>query len=156
MVRVLFVCTANICRSPTAAALLHCRAAAADLAVEADSAATHPFRLGEGPDPRTIEVAAAHDVDVSQARARLLTPNDFDRFDLVVAMERKHARHLLKLCPEGREAKVRLLMSFVPDSTILDIPDPYLGDVSFEEAFVMIEQGIVHLLDHLQETLLQE
>jgi protein-tyrosine phosphatase len=155
MLKVLFVCTGNICRSPTAAAILSQRARQAGLAgrIEADSAGAHAIRAGERPDPRSVAVAREHGVALADRPARQVSPEDFARFDLIVAMETRHVRHLLKLCPAGLEARIRLLMSYVPDSLVLDVPDPFVGAASFGEVYRMIELGVGHLFDNLRHML---
>lgn len=154
MVRVLFVCTGNICRSPTAAGILRSLVAEAGLCaqIEALSAATHGYHVGEPPDPRSIATAERHAIDIRDLRARQIAADDFATADLIVPMEQKHEQHLLKLCPAGLQNRIRRLMTYVPGSSIVNVPDPYFGDEGFEEVFQMIESGVVGLLDHILRT----
>jgi protein-tyrosine phosphatase len=158
MIKVLFVCTGNICRSPTAAAILEDRlhTAGIDDRVDVDSAGTHAFRVDEPPDPRSVAVALERGIDIGDRRARQIAAEDFVTGDLIIAMERRHARHLLKLCPADEAYRIRLLMSFVPDASFLDIPDPYVGAVGFGEVFDMIALGVDHLVGHLRHVLGEE
>jgi len=94
--RVLFVCTGNICRSPTAEAVFRHFAAEANLDAEADSAGTRGFHFGARPDSRSVKAAAARGIDMSGQRARKVDLADFDTFDLIVALDR------------GQEVRVRI------------------------------------------------
>jgi protein-tyrosine phosphatase len=151
LVKVLFVCTGNICRSPTAHGLLRARAAAAGLAgrIVVDSAGTHGYHRGAAPDPRSVATARAHGVDLSDLRARQVVAADFAKFDIIAPMERSHERALLALCPGGLRDRISLLMRFAAQSPSLDIPDPYYDDDGFEAVFQMIESGVAGLLDHI-------
>ncbi|HYL71856.1 MAG TPA: low molecular weight protein-tyrosine-phosphatase, partial [Candidatus Dormibacteraeota bacterium] len=101
--RVLFVCLGNICRSPTAEAVLRALAAreAPELALEVDSAGTAAYHVGEPPDPRTRQAAARRGYDLSALRARIVEPEDFERFDLILAMDRENLRVLRRRAPSG-------------------------------------------------------
>jgi protein-tyrosine phosphatase len=152
LVKVLFVCTGNICRSPTAHGLMRAHAAAAGLAdrIQADSAGTHGYHTGEPPDRRSIMTARAHGIDLSDLRARPVTRNDFVDFDIIAVMEQSHERALRKLCPAALVQRISLLMRFAPDAPSLEIPDPYYGDEGFETVFRMIESGVLGLIDHIR------
>ena len=154
MVKVLFVCTGNICRSPTADGLMRFHVAEAGLSgqIEADLAGTHGYHTGEPPDPRSIAMALKHNIDIADLRARQVDAGDFAKFDLIVAMEKTHQQRLLKLCPPGLRDRIGLLMSYAPGRQTLNIPDPYFGDEGFEEVFSMIEEGVLGLLDHIRRT----
>ncbi|HIJ63950.1 MAG TPA: low molecular weight phosphotyrosine protein phosphatase [Rhodospirillaceae bacterium] len=158
MIKILFVCTGNICRSPTAHGILRDRLIKTGLATRAvaDSAATHAYHVGEPPDKRSIATAKKHGIDISDLRARQVAPADFAEANVIAAMEDKHHRHLLGLCPPGLEGRIRPLMSFVPGSARLNVPDPYSGDDSFDQVFAMITAGVDGLLDHLRQTLLTD
>lgn len=148
MAKVLFVCTGNICRSPTADGVFRARAAAAGLAAECESAATGDWHTGDPPDPRTIACAQRHGVDLSGLRARQATAEDFDRFDLILGMDRGHVR---KLAPyaEGGRAELALFAEAAGLGTI-DAPDPYMGDApDFEAAYALIARGVDGLIAKL-------
>jgi protein-tyrosine phosphatase len=143
--RVLFVCMGNICRSPTAEGVMRRLIESAGLDIEVESAGTGGWHAGEPPDERAATAAARRGVTLEGA-ARQVRPADFDRFDLLVAMDRGNLRELLALAPddEARE-KVRLL---VADA---DVPDPYYGgDRGFENVLDMVEAACRELLDELR------
>ena len=152
MTAVLFVCTGNICRSPTAEAVLRTRATAAGLAegLIVDSAGTHGYHVGEPPDERAQEAASARGYDLSALRARRVSADDFDRFDHIVAMDAGHLAQLARLAPTGQRHKLALLMDFAPSRAGLNVPDPYYGGHHhFEQVLDLIEAGVDGLLAKL-------
>lgn len=153
MVKVLFVCTGNICRSPTAEGVFRHLAETAGLGAlyEADSAGTHGYHVGEPPDPRTMEAAARRGFDLSAQRARRVRAEDFHHFDLVLAMDRGHLAYLEALQPHGARAEVKLFLDYHPSGKLKDVPDPYYGGAGgFEEVLDMVEQAAAQLLDQLR------
>ncbi len=149
MIRVLFVCTGNICRSPTAEGVFRHMVEAEGLAgeVETDSAGTRGYHIGEAPDPRTIKAAAARGFDLSTLRARRVHPEDFHQFDLILAMDREHLADLQALRPKNARAEVKLLLDYHPDKTLRDVPDPYYGDrADFEHVLDLVERASEMLL----------
>jgi protein-tyrosine phosphatase len=128
---VLFVCTGNICRSPTAEGVFRSLVdhAGLDDAVVVESAGTIAFHIGEPPDQRTQAAAAARGVDLSKQKARQIEAADFTRFDIIVAMDRSHHRELLGRAPDGSEDRIRLFMDYAPRNGIRDVPDPYYGGI---------------------------
>jgi protein-tyrosine phosphatase len=155
-VKVLFVCTGNICRSPTAEGVLRKLVAEAGLAhrIEVDSAGTHGYHVGDPPDPRAIRSAALRGYDLSDLRARRVERGDFERFDLLISMDRGHHEWLLELCPDGQFHRLRLFQDFAEAPDLLDVPDPYYGEVAdYELALDMIEPGARGLLQALERDL---
>ena len=153
--RVCFVCMGNICRSPTAEAVMRHRLAEAGLAdaVEVESAGTGSWHVGDPPDARAAAEARARGIAMEGA-ARQFRARDFDRFDLVLAMDHENARHLRRIAPDERAAaKVRLLREFDPasDGGDLAVPDPYYGGADgFTTVFAQVDAACLGLIDHLR------
>ena len=113
-----------------------------DLRVEIDSAGTHAYHIGEPPDRRAIEAAQRRGVDLSALRARKISDDDFDRFDLILAMDRENLRDLQRRAPVHRQDRIRLVMDYAPDAHSREVPDPYYGGVTgFEEVLDLLEQA---------------
>lgn len=145
---VLFVCTGNICRSPTADGVFRQLVADAGLDVLVDSAGTHGYHIGDGPDPRTVRAARDRGYDLSRLRARKLVTDDFNRFDLMLAMDRGHLDIMRRLAPAGSAAQLALFSDFAPAPWRgRDVPDPYYGGAEgFLEVLDMVEAGATALL----------
>ncbi|MEB5485626.1 low molecular weight protein-tyrosine-phosphatase [Burkholderia pseudomallei] len=154
-VAICFVCLGNICRSPTAEGVMRHQVAAAGLdgAIEIDSAGTVDWHVGEAPDARAQQAARARGYDLSALRARQIGDADFERFDLVLAMDGANLAALRKRCPPQYRGKVRLLMEFAGDGSAGDIADPYFGGArGFEQVLDQCEAACRGLLDSLRET----
>lgn len=157
MIKVLFVCTGNICRSPTAEGVFRALVAAEGLdnRIATDSAGTHGYHVGEAPDGRSTEAARCRGIDLSELRARKVRPSDFSEFDLVLAMDRGHADMLRRQCPPELLGRVRLFLDFAPDLGIQDVPDPYYGGGDgFERVLDMVEAGARGVLEHIRKVML--
>jgi len=155
MIRVCMVCLGNICRSPTAEAAMRHLVAAEGLAkaISIESAGTGSWHVGEPPDERAQEAGRRRGI-VVEGEARQFRARDFERFDLVIAMDLTNRDSLVKLAPnEQARAKVHLLRSFDPASARdLDVPDPYYGGRDgFDRVFDICEAGCRGLLDHVRE-----
>jgi len=147
--RILFVCMGNICRSPTAEGVFRrlVDERAPDLDLEIDSAGTHDYHVGEPPDRRAIAAASRRGIDLGRLRARQVEDADFERFDLIVAMDRLNRATLLERSPASRHERIRLLMEFSGRSDIEDVPDPYYGGpVGFEQVLDLAEEAATGLL----------
>ncbi|WP_455372053.1 low molecular weight protein-tyrosine-phosphatase [Limibacillus halophilus] len=153
---VLFVCTGNICRSPTAEGVLRGLAEARGLgaALRIDSCGTYGYHVGEPPDERAQASAAARGYDLTELRARKLEAVDFETFDYILAMDKGHLQQLQHVMPVTSRAQLSLLMDFVDGCEGQRVPDPYYGDTQgFERILDMIEEGCGALLDHLEQEL---
>ena len=143
---VLFVCLGNICRSPTAEAVF--RALADGRGLHIDSAGTSGWHDGHGADVRASAEARRRGYNMSAIRSRKVTVEDFETFDLIIAMDRQNLRDLLTIQPAGSNARVELFLPFAPELNREEIPDPYYED-NFPEVFDMIETASRALLDKL-------
>ena len=146
--RVLFVCMGNICRSPTAEGVLRQRLSVAGLAgkVTVDSAGTGDWHVGKAPDGRSAQAAAARGYDLSSLRARQVQREDFQRFDLILAMDQSNLRNLKALRPSDARADLDLYLRRY-QLALDEVPDPYYGgEDGFEQVLDLIEQASDALL----------
>jgi protein-tyrosine phosphatase len=144
----------NICRSPTAEGVFRrlVEERAPGLGIELDSAGTHDYHVGEPPDQRAVAAAARRGIDLRGLRARQVEDEDFERFDLIVAMDRLNRETLLERSPASRHERIRLFMEFAGDSDVEDVPDPYYGGpLGFEQVLDLAEQAAVGLLDEVMK-----
>ena len=150
MTRILFVCLGNICRSPTAEGVMRRLVEENGLEgeIEIDSAGTGGWHVGAPPDSRATEAARRRGTTLSGAARRFDPATDFDRFDLIVAMDAENRRDVLALAPdEAARAKVRM---FLPGGR--DVPDPYYGGHDgFERVLDLVEEASRQLLDELRQ-----
>lgn len=155
---VLFVCTANICRSPTAEVVFRHKATQAGLVERLliDSAGTHDYRLGNVPDAQAQSVAAKRGFDMASHRARLVTRGDLECFDYVLAMDMKNMTTLHRLGEPDLWQKPKLLLSYCQLYKAKEIADPYgAGEDRFELALDMIECATEGLLAAIRAELQQ-
>jgi protein-tyrosine phosphatase len=153
--RVLFVCMGNICRSPTAEGVFRklLSEQAPELEVLIDSAGTHGYHDGAPPDPRACRAAERRGIDLKPLRARRVTEQDFERFELVLAMDEQNREFLLELCPAEYRDRVKLLLEFAPQLERREVPDPYYGgSTGFEHVLDLVEEAAAGLLEHLKRT----
>ncbi|MDV7142104.1 low molecular weight protein-tyrosine-phosphatase [Tropicimonas sp. TH_r6] len=145
--RILFVCLGNICRSPTAEGVARVQAEKAGIDVVVDGAGTGAWHIGEPPDRRMQAAARAAGYDLSALRARRSVPADFERFDLIIAMDEENRRELEQIRPAGNDTPVRLLLPY-GSSGRRDVPDPYY-EGGFDAVLRMIEEATEALLDEV-------
>ncbi len=156
MIRVLFVCMGNICRSPMAQGVLEQRLNDEQLEdrVQVDSAGTHHYHTGEPPDRRGVAAARRRGVEIGAQRARSVRDDDFMEFDLILAMDSDNEQKLRAICPPYYADRVKLIMDFAPDLRERDIPDPYyVGGKGFEKVLDMLELCMEELMDELRDRL---
>jgi protein-tyrosine phosphatase len=157
--RVLFVCLGNICRSPTAEGVMRALVSEAGMEdrVQLESAGTGAWHVGSAPDRRASEAASARGVEL-EGHARQVRAEDFEHYDLLLAMDGENARELRRLAPgDAERAKVRLLREFDPASNDgpptrdLDVPDPYYGAAGgFDEVFELVHAACAGLLEQIR------
>ncbi len=154
MVKVLFVCMGNICRSPTAEGVFANiveRQGLNDI-IEIDSAGTHAYHIGNPPDPRSQECALQRGIDLSSLRARRVNKQDFNEYDYILAMDKDNYSELEEICPDELLEKLKLFMDFAPHLSNKEVPDPYYGGSNgFERVFDMVEEAAQGLLRDIQK-----
>lgn len=151
--RVLFFCMGNICRSPSAEGVMRAKLAAAGLQdhIEVDSAGTHGYHIGAAPDRRSQAHAARRGYALGALRARQLVAADFERFDLVLAMDGDNLAHAERLCPPAQRHRLQRLMDYAPHAGCPDVPDPYYGgDAGFETVLDLVEAACDGLIAALR------
>jgi protein-tyrosine phosphatase len=141
---ILLVCTANICRSPTAEGVFRklVTEKSPNAKVEIDSGGTHDYHAGEPPFAMAVEAAKKRGYDIAHLVARRVTQGDLDHFDMILAMDRLNITHLRTIAPTRCRPKIELLLEYGDRYHGEDVPDPYGGDAKgFELALDMIEDG---------------
>ncbi len=150
---VLFVCTGNICRSPTAEGVFRAlveREGVADRFL-IDSAGTHGYHIGDAPDPRAVAHAARRGYDLSNLRARKVTAADFERFDLILACDNGHHGLLRRLADKAHHGRIAMFLDYAPELGFTEIPDPYYGGPEgFEHVLDIVERAAQGLLAALK------
>ena len=149
---VLFVCMGNICRSPTAEAVFRYYARQSGLDLLIDSAGTLDYHSGDKPDGRARKAGERRGYDFSSIRARKVTSEDFERFDLILAMDKDNYRNLMALAPEDADSgKVQLFLDYAPNSRYQEVPDPYYGGAKgFELVLDLIEDASQGLIESIR------
>ncbi|HEY2630295.1 MAG TPA: low molecular weight protein-tyrosine-phosphatase [Usitatibacter sp.] len=152
---VLFVCTANICRSPTAEGVFRklIAAKAPNAKIEIDSVGTHDYHVGNPPFPLAVDAARKRGYEIEHLVARRVSQADLDHFDMILGMDRANISHLRTIAPTRCKQKIELLLEYGDKYHGKEVPDPYGGDPkAFEHALDMIEdgcQGVAELVTRL-------
>lgn len=155
-VRVLVVCTGNICRSPTAEGVLRhlARERGLEGGVVVRSAGTHDYHVGECPDPRAMKHAQKRGYDLSAQRAMQVERRHFHEYDYILAMDRTHMRQLRALAPADATARLGLFLEASRRWKDADVPDPYYGNPEgFEHVLDMVEEAAGQWLDRFEAEL---
>jgi protein-tyrosine phosphatase len=161
-ISICFVCLGNICRSPTAEGVMRHQVSEAKLdgRIDVDSAGTGDWHIGEAPDGRAQRAASQRGYDLSGLRGRQIAAADFERFDLLIAMDDANLANLQKICPPEQRDKLRLLMEFMPEADSRwagerEVSDPYFGGAEgFEQVLDQCEAACRGLLATLRPQLL--
>ena len=154
-IKVLFVCMGNICRSPTAHAVMQHKVAERGLQhlIEIDSAGTHAYHVGEKSDPRSRQKAKSKGIDMEYIRARKISITDHDEFDYILAMDTDNLDLIKLYAPEGGKAHVSLFLTFANATgatSVQAVPDPYYGgEEGFENVFALVDKGCDALIEHI-------
>lgn len=154
MIKVLFVCTGNICRSPTADGVFRkiVREAGLEDQIIVDSCGLSAYHVGELPDPRSREMAESRGVDLSDIRSRKIKPGDYVQFDYILAMDDGHLRDMRRQAPGSSQNRIELFLDYHPDMGGQSVPDPYYGGANgFVHVFDMIEEASNNLLTQIRE-----
>ena len=159
VIKVLFVCMGNICRSPTAEGVLRhmLQQKKLDGRVEVDSAGTHGYHVGEAPDQRTQRAAASRHYDLSDMRARKVAAQDLDYFDMILAMDHNNLSVLQRICPPEKHDRLGLFMSYSKNFDDDEVPDPYYGlGHGFDLVLDMVEDAADGLIESIQQRLIED
>ena len=152
MVRVLFICMGNICRSPIAQGVFEnvARREGLENEIFVDSAGTGSWHVGSPPDERAIKSARSRGLDISAQRARQISRDDCENFDYVLTMDEENYRAVAALCHGS--AVVRPFLDFAADSLEREVPDPYYGgSEGFERVLDLVEEASEGLLEDIRE-----
>lgn len=155
MIKVLFVCMGNICRSPTAHGVMQYKVDDQGLhdRIYVDSAGTHAYHVGEKPDARSRAKAMSMGVDMEFIQARKISILDHDEFDYILAMDNDNLELIKYYAPQNARADVRLFLGFANQSGLCKervVPDPYYGgDAGFDHVFSLVDHGCDALITHI-------
>lgn len=153
---VLFVCLGNICRSPTAEGVFRKLIADAGLdgRVRVDSAGTAGYHQGAPPDARAAAAAKARGFDLDGIRARRVVTDDFEAFDLILAMDEDNLVELQQAAPDDARARLALLLDYAPQRGVRSVPDPYYGGRNgFEQVLDLVTEACTGLIDELRRSI---
>jgi protein-tyrosine phosphatase len=153
LIKVLFVCLGNICRSPTGEGVFRALVEREGLGdqISVDSAGTAGYHVGNSPDPRSQAAAKQRGIDMSRQRARQVRADDFEKFDYLMAMDGENYSDLMRICPSGLESRIYLMLDFGEGHDRRDVPDPYYtGGNGFEVVLDLIENASQGLLEDIR------
>jgi len=144
------VCLGNICRSPLAEGILAHKTQ--HLRLEVDSAGTAGYHIGKLPDSRSIEIASKYNIDLTKQRARQFNRTDFDKFDVIYAMDTNNYAHLISLASNDEEQnKVRMILNEINPNSCKSVPDPYYGgENGFQDVYTMLEKACDKIVQNIE------
>jgi protein-tyrosine phosphatase len=148
--KILMVCLGNICRSPLAEGILSLKGK--HLNLEVDSAGTAAYHIGKQPDIRSIEIANKYDIDLNQQRARQFSRADFDKFDIIYAMDTNNYAHLISLAStETERNKIRMILNEINPKAYQSVPDPYYGgENGFQDIYNMLDKACDKIIQNIE------
>ncbi|MCX6267125.1 MAG: low molecular weight phosphotyrosine protein phosphatase [Bacteroidetes bacterium] len=151
MIKILFVCTGNICRSPLAEGIIREKFRKNNITGEVDSCGFESFHVGDPPDSRAQEVAGKRGIDLSSHRARLFTVEDFDKFDYIYAMDSSHYDKITRLARNDADMMhVDFMLNVVNPGKNLDVEDPwYHGLKAFEKVYLELDEACDRIVDQI-------
>jgi len=153
MIKVLFVCMGNICRSPSAEGVFHQLLTDEKLhdRFSIDSAGTHAYHINDAPDLRSQKAAKSRGIDLSKLRARKVIMGDFEDYDYLLAMDEDNLTIIREACPEEHQHKLKLFLDYAPHVKTREVPDPYYGGTyGFENVLDLIEEASTGFLASLR------
>lgn len=152
MIKVLFVCMGNICRSPTAHGVFQALVDEHGLgdSIQVDSAGTHSYHIGSPPDARSQATAKARGLDLSGLRARRFVSSDFNEFDYLLGMDQGNVADMQAIRPDDASAALQLMLEYSDRFNQAEVPDPYFGNEGFELVFDMVEDASRGLLQQIR------
>ena len=151
---VLLVCKANFCRSPMAEGMLRQQLLERGLSkhTRVDSSGTHVQRGGQRPDARARQMLLPSGIDIARLRSRSIQLADFVAFDYILVMDNGNYESLLAVCPEQYQHKIALIMSFAPQASVSEVPDPYYSNqAGFQQVYTFLEQAIDGLVGSIEK-----
>ena len=148
--KILMVCLGNICRSPLAEGILKHKTK--HLNVTVDSAGTAGYHIGKLPDKRSIEIANKYEIDISKQKARQFSRADFDKFDIIYAMDTNNFTHLTSLAENQNERdKIRMILNEINPESFDSVPDPYYGgDNGFHIVYKMLDKACNKIITQIE------
>ena len=148
--KILMVCLGNICRSPLAEGILSLKGK--HLNLEVDSAGTAAYHIGKQPDIRSIEIANKYTIDLNQQRARQFSRADFDKFDIIYAMDTNNYAHLISLASTEKERnKIRMILNEINPKAYQSVPDPYYGgENGFQDIYNMLDKACDKIIQNIE------
>ena len=148
--KILMVCLGNICRSPLAEGILSLKGKR--LKLEVDSAGTAAYHIGKQPDIRSIEIANKYTIDLNQQRARQFSRADFDKFDIIYAMDTNNYAHLISLASNKTERnKIRMILNEINPKAYQSVPDPYYGgENGFQDIYNMLDKACDKIIQNIE------
>ena len=148
--KILMVCLGNICRSPLAEGILSLKGK--HLNLEVDSAGTAAYHIGKQPDIRSIEIANKYTIDLNQQRARQFSRADFDKFNIIYAMDTNNYAHLISLAStETERNKIRMILNEINPKAYQSVPDPYYGgENGFQDIYNMLDKACDKIIQNIE------